>query len=177
VVIEHLQIEVQIEGKEIIVMKKALHIFFALILVLFISSTALGATLNQKNTGCGLGSILFEGQNALASQTFAVTTNGTFGNQTFGITSGTSNCDRPASYTSNEKLKEFVAGNMDNLARDIARGNGEYLNTLAVLAEVPEGTRAEFYSHLQANFSSIYTSEKVTHLEVLKNIEILTMYM
>ncbi len=50
-------------------------------------------------------------------------------------------------------------------------------NTLAVLAGVPEGSRSEFYSRLQANFSSIYTSEKVTHVEVLKNIEPLVTYL
>ncbi len=141
------------------------------------AGTAIAATLNQKNTGCGLGSLIFADQNGLASQTFAVTTNGTFGNGTFGITSGTSNCDRPANFSSNQKLQDFVADNMDNVARDIARGNGEYLNTLAVLAAVPEGKRADFYSRLQANFSSIYTSDKVTHVDVLTNIETLVTYL
>ena len=158
-------------------MKKSVILVIVLVAVMVISGTALAATLNQKNTGCGLGSMAFEGQNGLASQTFAVTTNGTFGNGTFGITSGTSNCDRPASFASNPKLQDFVADNMDNLARDIARGNGEYLNTLAVLAAVPEGKRADFYSRLQSNFSSIYTSEKVTHVDVLTNIETLVTYL
>jgi hypothetical protein len=66
---------------------------------------------------------------------------------------------------------------MDNLARDIARGNGEYLNTLAVLAGVPEGSRTDFYSRLQSNFSNIYTSDKVTHVDVLKNLEPLVTYL
>lgn len=157
-------------------MKKVV-VFVVLISVLLFVGTSIAATLNQKNTGCGLGSMLFADQNGLASQTFAVTTNGTFGNGTFGITSGTSNCDKPASFSSSQKLQEFVADNMDNLARDIARGNGEYLNTFAVLAGVPEVSRADFYSRLQANFSSIYTSEKVTHAEVLTNIETLVTYL
>jgi hypothetical protein len=148
-----------------------------LIAVMVFAGTAMSATLNQKNTGCGLGSMLFAEQNGLASQTFAVTTNGTFGNGTFGITSGTSNCEKPANFSSNQKLQEFVADNMDNLARDIARGNGEYLNTLAVLAGVPEGSRTDFYSRLQSNFSNIYTSDKVTHVDVLKNLEPLVTYL
>ena len=82
--------------------------------------------------------MVFEGQNGLISQTFAATTNGIFGNQTFGITSGTSNCEQYKTFAYNEKLNTFVADNMDNLARDIARGQGEYLNTLAVLMEVPD---------------------------------------
>jgi len=157
-------------------MKKAV-VLVVLTAVILFASTSMAATLNQKNTGCGLGSMLFAEQNGLASQTFAVTTNGTFGNGTFGITSGTSNCEKPASFSSNQKLQEFVADNMDNLARDIARGNGEYLNTLAVLAGVPEGSRAEFYSRLQANFSSIYTSDRVTHIDVLTNLEPFVTYL
>lgn len=157
-------------------MKKAV-VLVVLTAVIMFASTSMAATLNQKNTGCGLGSMLFADQNGLASQTFAVTTNGTFGNGTFGITSGTSNCEKPASFSSNQKLQEFVADNMDNLARDIARGNGEYLNTLAVLAGVPEGSRAEFYSRLQANFSSIYTSDRVTHIDVLTNLEPFVTYL
>lgn len=157
-------------------MKKAV-VLVVLTAVMLFAGTSMAATLNQKNTGCGLGSMLFAEQNGLASQTFAVTTNGTFGNGTFGITSGTSNCDKPASFSSNEKLQEFVADNMDNLARDIARGNGEYLNTLAVLAGVPEGSRADFYSRLQANFSTIYTSDRVTHVDVLTNLEPFVTYL
>jgi hypothetical protein len=157
-------------------MKKVVTLVVLVTFMVF-AGTAIAATLNQKNTGCGLGSLIFADQNGLASQTFAVTTNGTFGNGTFGITSGTSNCDRPANFSSNQKLQEFVADNMDNLARDIARGNGEYLNTLAVLAGVPEGSRTDFYSRLQSNFSNIYTSDKVTHVDVLKNLEPLVTYL
>jgi Protein of unknown function (DUF3015) len=158
-------------------MKKSVSLMFMLFAFLVFLGPAGAAELNQKNTGCGLGSMLFENQNGLASQTFAVTTNGTFGNQTFGMTSGTSNCDKPASFSSNKKLNEFVAENMDNLARDIARGDGEYLNTLAILAEVPESKRAVFYRQLQSNFASIYTSDKVTHIDVLNSIEALSTYM
>jgi hypothetical protein len=45
-----------------------------------------------NSTGCGLGTIIFEGQKGIAPQVLAVTTNGTSGNQTFGITSGTLGC-------------------------------------------------------------------------------------
>lgn len=125
---------------------------------------------DQKNTGCGLGSMAFEGQNGLVSQTFAVTTNGTFGNQTFGITSGTSNCDRAKSFTQNERLSIFVAENMDGIAKDIAKGEGEYLDTVATLMEVEQAERPQLYAHLQKHFSRIYPTASVTHAEVLANI-------
>ena len=150
-------------------MKKTFIVGSVLVMAVVVLS-GIGWAVDQKNTGCGLGTLVFEGQNGLVSQTFAVTTNGTFGNQTFGITSGTSNCEQPKTYAYNEKLNTFVADNMDNLARDIARGNGEYVNTLAVLMDVPETQRIFFRSQLQSHFSQIYPSDKVTHSEVVQNI-------
>ena len=153
-------------------MKKLAYVVCAVLMTVVLSGV--GWAVDQKNTGCGLGSMLFEGQNGLVSQTFAATTNGTFGNQTFGITSGTSNCEQYTTFTYNEKLNTFVADNMDNLARDIARGQGEYLNTLALLMEVPDSKKGVFRSHMQAHFPDIYTSDKVTHSEVVKNILAIT---
>ncbi len=126
---------------------------------------------NRNNTGCGLGTIIFEGKDGLISQICAATTNGSFGNQTFGITSGTIECEKATAFASNEQLNKFVGENMDNLAMDMSKGNGEYLLTLAVLLDVPVAERAHLYSVLQANFSKIYTSENVTHIDVLNNIE------
>jgi hypothetical protein len=126
---------------------------------------------SQSNTGCGVGNMIFKGKEGLLSQTLAVTTNGILGNQTFGITSGTLDCRRANNLVMNEKIKTFVADNMDNLARDIAKGSGEHLTTLAVLMEISEGQRAVFYSKLQTNFAKIYTSDTVSHSEVIKNIE------
>ena len=150
-------------------MKKPVVVTFAVLLMMMVL-VGVGWAADPKNTGCGLGSIAWEGQNGLMSQTLAATTNGIFGNQTFGITSGTSNCEQYKSFTYNEKVDTFVAENMDNLARDIARGQGEYVNTLAVLMEVPDLKKASFRSQLQAHFSDIYTSDKVTHSEVVQNI-------
>jgi hypothetical protein len=150
-------------------MKKQVVVTFA-VLLMMIALAGVGWAVDSKNTGCGLGSMAFEGQNGLMSQTAAATTNGIFGNQTFGISSGTLNCEQFKTFAFNEKVNIFVAENMDNLATDIARGQGEYVNTLALLMEVPSAKRASFRSQLQAHFSDIYTSDKVTHSEVVQNI-------
>ncbi|HQI81174.1 MAG TPA: DUF3015 family protein [Deltaproteobacteria bacterium] len=142
-------------------------------LVVFLALPATVCLAGQSNTGCGLGSVIFKGQEGLLFQVLAVTTNGTFGNQTFGITSGTLNCAQPSRFASNERINTYVSENMDNLANDIARGQGEYLNTLAVLMDVPEGSRTAFYTTLQGNFSRIYTSSSVTSTDVVRNIEAL----
>ena len=150
-------------------MKKCFASIVAVFIVVMLVSAA--HAVPKSNVGCGLGYMAFKGEDGLMSQTAAATTNGTFGNQTFGITSGTSECDRYKTFASNEKVNRFVAENMDNLAKDIAKGNGEYLSTLAVLLEVPEAQRGEFNSKLQGHFTEIYTSEQVSSTDVLNNIE------
>ena len=149
-------------------MKKVL---LAIALVCFVVLPSAGFSANQSNTGCGLGSIVMQGNDGLLFQVLAVTTNGTFGNQTFGISSGTLNCSKPGRFASRERVGTYIADNMDSLANDIARGNGEYLSTLAVLMDVPEASRAGFYGKLQGNFKQIYPSAAVTSSDVLKNIE------
>lgn len=122
------------------------------------------------NVGCGLGSIIFKDKDAGLYQVLAVTTNGIFGNQTFGITSGTLECQQPVSFVSNEKLKNFVAVNMDTLAQDMAAGSGESLVTLAELMEVPLDRREAFYASLQTNFTKIFTSSDIQSSQVIDNI-------
>jgi len=133
--------------------------------------SASGAFATQYNTGCGLGSMVMENQEGLLFQVLAVTTNGTSANQTFGITFGTLNCEQPASFASLEQSEIFIANNMDNIANDIARGQGEYLDTLAVLMEIPENERDVVYARLQDNFSAIYSSAEVSSTEVLSGIQ------
>ena len=146
----------------------------AIVLVsILVMPASLCFAVNQKNTGCGLGTIVFQGQDSLLFELFAMTTNGTCGNQTFGMTSGTLNCEKPNRIVSIERINTYVADNMDNLANDIARGDGEYLNTLAVLMEVPENSRSGFYSKLQNNFSRIYPSTDISNVDVVKTIEAL----
>lgn len=126
----------------------------------------------NENTGCGLGNMIFKniGQDSLLFQILAVTTNGIVGNQTFGISSGTLGCSRPAKIVFNEKVNTFVAANMDELARDMAMGQGETLDTLAELMAIPSEKKGEFYAALQANFKTIYASEGVQASDVVEAV-------
>lgn len=125
-----------------------------------------------QNTGCGLGSMLFKNNadNSVVLQTFQATTNGIYGNQTFGITTGTSDCQQPKNFVSNERVNEFMVANMDNLAKDIAQGRGETLDAFAELIGVPSEKRPEFYSQLQNGFAKIFTSPGVQMASVMDNI-------
>jgi hypothetical protein len=142
-------------------MKKALLITAATALL----TTTLFA---NPNVGCGLGNQVIKNQDTVAMQVFAVTTNGTSGNQTFGITSGTSGCAKPTNFVSNDKANQFVEENMDALALDISNGQGEALTTLATLLNVSNPDT--FASVLQSNFDKIYTSSDVTSADVIDNI-------
>jgi len=125
---------------------------------------------SAHNTGCGLGEQIFHGADSVLLQVLAATTNGTFGNQTFGITSGTLGCITPRSFVNREDLTRFVAANMDNLAKDVAQGNGESLETLAEMMEVPSANRVMFGTALQANFSSVFSHDGIEAGEVIDNI-------
>jgi hypothetical protein len=115
--------------------------------------------------------MIFEDQgDGLVSQTMAATTNGSFGNQTFGITSGTLGCDKFTTVTMKEKLNIFVADNMDNVATEIASGQGESIEAIADLAGINVESKAYFFTMLQDNFDTIYPSTQVTHEEVVRNI-------
>ena len=80
-----------------------------------------------SSSGCGVGTILFEGQKGAVPQILAVTTNGSFGNQTFGITSGTLGCEKDGVVRSPTKVRVLLMSSLDNLATDVARGEGETL--------------------------------------------------
>lgn len=101
--------------------------------------------------GCGLGSMVF-GNEQGPVQVLAATLNGT-GVQTFGITSGTSNCGK--GLFAKAEINSFIESNSVALENDIARGQGETLSTLNDIL----GCGAEFNSTLQQNFKNIYAPE------------------
>ncbi|MEO1942494.1 MAG: DUF3015 family protein [Campylobacterales bacterium] len=126
----------------------------------------------KENVGCGLGTQLWgsSANDSVLKQSLAATTNGTFGNQTFGITSGTSGCRKPRNFVENRKLQKFVADNMDQLAMDISAGSGESLETLAILLQIPAEKRPLFYKKLKGNFPKIYSSTSVDAAAVIDGI-------
>ena len=143
-------------------MKKLL---VSLVAVATISGVA-SATVNSQ-TGCGLGSMIVKDDSTAIMLALQATTNTTSGNQTFGISSGTSGCKK-TKFVMNERAEEFVAANMDTLAKEISVGHGESLDTLAELLEVQD--KAEFSAALQANYNRIYSSKSVKMADVLDNI-------
>ena len=117
------------------------------------------------STGCGLGSMAWRGQSGIIPQVAAVTTNGIFGNQTFGITFGTSGCDPNGRVTggTQKMILAFVENNMEQFAMDAAAGEGETLTTLAGILNMDEKTVA---SKTYQNFAVLFPHENVDAVEL-----------
>ena len=146
----------------------------SLALVALCATTALAGQ-TQQNVGCGLGTFLWKAKsdNSLLSELLAGITNDLpffiLNTQHFGMTTGTLNCNKPASIVQNEHLNQFVAANMDGLAQDMARGRGESLDAYAELMGIPAEKRPAFNLRLQQNFSAVYPSERVAMADVINN--------
>lgn len=110
--------------------------------------------------GCGLGSMAF-GDQPGGIQILAATTNGILGNQTFGITFGTSNCG-PGLFA--EGTRNFVEANREALAKDISRGEGESIGALTWMNRCEDS--GSVGAALKARYGAIFPSAEATDREV-----------
>lgn len=125
----------------------------------------------QDNVGgCGVGSLIFKGQSGVVPQVLAVTTNGTMGNQTFGITSGTLGCTQDGMVKSNMKTAMFIDSSKDQLARDMSVGSGETLAALAHLIGVEAQDQAAFNRLAKDNMARIFTTDSVATEQVIASL-------
>ena len=104
---------------------------------LFIASAVLACSsasfaVAPGGPNCGWGNMLFAGQSGLPSHLVASITNGTSGNNTFGMTSGTNGCSADGTLTYGGKKMVNVGAIMDEFSEDVARGDGEALTAVAV---------------------------------------------
>lgn len=125
------------------------------------------AAFADSDAGCGIGSQVWAGQSGKAPKILAATTNGLFLNQLFGITFGTLGCNGTGTVTA--KVLTFTNENAENLARDMAVGQGENLNVLAELLQIKSQDKARFFAVSKANFKNIYASDNT--LEVLASLQ------
>ena len=107
--------------------------------------------------GCGVGStVVFPDANEWHEHVLAATTNGTSLN-TVSMTSNLLDCD-----DANGPLKLariFINDNMDQLALDVAKGEGETLAALAEVIGVEAQDSTAFNHALQSNFDSMFSAE------------------
>ncbi len=125
------------------------------------------ASMFADNIGPGLGRVLLKGKQGKMWEFLGTTLNGICGNGTFALTTGTLGYEEGAAIALAD-TNRFIADNMDNLAQDIAMGEGEYLDVLSDMLAVSD--KAAFKSTVQANFNNIYSSSEVTAEEVSAKI-------
>ena len=121
----------------------------------------------DSSSGCGLGWSVFK-ENTLVSSSLRMTTNGLFFNQTFGMTSGTSNCARHSIVKNESKGIHFAEANFKQLAVEMAQGQGEYLQGFAV-ATGYIGDMALFGKLVQANYERILPDATTTPDQMYHN--------
>lgn len=100
--------------------------------------------------GCGLGSILFKEKEGLVFNVLAATFNGTSGNQTFGMSTGTLGCEDAKS--ASVAAISFIENNRVALSNDISKGQGQTLDAYLSMT----GAKSVNKSKLQANFGKIF---------------------
>lgn len=138
------------------------------IILLGISSAAMAVA--PGGGGCGWGNMMFNGQSGTAPHVVAVTTNGTSGNNTFGMTTGTNGCSTDGTITYGGGSLVSFAPIMDELSEDIARGHGEVLDAAAVVIGIEQSDREVFRAVMHENFSTIFPNENVTVDEMAYSI-------
>ncbi|MBA2403146.1 MAG: DUF3015 family protein [Bdellovibrionales bacterium] len=137
-----------------------------LVVVAMVLATSSAFAAKYGSAGCGLGSMIFEGDQTWWKQVFAATTN-SIGMQTIAISLGTSNCDSPAPLKVGQ-VEAYIEANKVALANDIARGNGE---TVIGLSNVYGcSNKMEFGKALKMNYGSIYKTNNASSKEISENI-------
>jgi len=120
--------------------------------------------------GCGWGNLVFEGESGLPVHFLATTVNGTSGNKTFGMTSGTNGCDTTGALTYSGESLLAMNGVLEEVAQDMAVGHGEALTALTVSMGIEQSDRAHFDRVMHDNFDAVFPSQDVTAGDVMGNI-------
>lgn len=125
----------------------------------------------NEGPGCGLGTQLFKGQSGLIPMTLAATTNGISGNQTFGMTSGTSGCKTDSVIRNDKEQEAFVAANLGTLNQEMAQGQGQHVTALASLLGCPTAMHADFARMSQDSYATVFAQSDVQAGAVLASLK------
>ena len=142
--------------------------------ILLLQASGVGAAGNPDNgPGCGLGKLAwmdYGSQKQIAPQVMMATTNGTFGSQTFGISSGTSGCANDGVIMKNKHIN-MASRSFESLAEEMAQGRGEHLASLAALLGVPEEAQPEFFALVQEKYTILVGSDDTTVVTMLQALQ------
>ena len=123
-------------------------------------------------TECGLGGIIASAvDDKTANPLIAVVTNVTFD---LGTTASTSHFSSENTCANKKtKVASFINQSYDKLEKEIASGQGEYLDALANLVTEGQTSTSEYKANLRADFSKVVASQEYTsmsHYEKAKRL-------
>ncbi len=121
-------------------------------------------------SGCGLGSMVIE-KNHKVGQVASATLNGSFGTQTFGISTGTSGCTTDGTLMGEREQQAFAEANLQNLEHDMASGGGEYLSAFSTLLGCDPKLTSQVASFAQQNYSSTFPTENTSASDALASFK------
>nr|WP_240954047.1 DUF3015 domain-containing protein [Solimonas marina] len=142
-----------------------------MLVAVVLCASPFGVALADNDIGCGLGTQIMQGKDGMIFKVLGATTNGTFGNQTFGITSGTLGCSSDGVVTAEARRSMFASANVDQLAAEVAAGHGETLTTLASLYKITPADRPAFYALTQREYSQLFAKPDATTGDVLAALD------
>jgi hypothetical protein len=124
---------------------------------------------------CGFGTALWEGNDGTGAKILAFTTNfwTMKGISTTFEISGCGPEDNLFKKASSAKLRYYANQNLDHLASDFARGQGEHLDAVAHLIQVEAGDRESFQTLTQNQFELLFPHDDVTADEMLDTLRLL----
>jgi len=124
------------------------------------------AALAMGPAGCGLGTaVVFKNPTTWVEHVLAATTNGTSGNQTFGMTSGTLGCEAAGGPLASG-VDYFIDENIDLIAMESANGQGETIQALAEMIGVQDQDTGLFTASMQQHFDTLFPSADTSSAEV-----------
>ena len=121
----------------------------------------------DSSSGCGMGYEVAPKQSLVSSSTRSIV-NGTFSN-TVAMTLGTSGCAKHSIVKNDAKGIHFAEANMNVLALEMARGNGEFVTTFASVYGC--NNSEAFGSMVQSNYESVLPSANTTGVELYNNVK------
>ncbi len=145
---------------------------FVILGLLLMASTA-HAENTHTMSGCGLGYVLIGREHPSDSviQVLAATTNGLFANHLFGMSSGTLGCTQDGLIAENVQAEVYAEVNFRPLLKEMAQGDGEYVQAFAALLGANEVAQPRLLQFFQENYTHLIPSEETTPQEMVAYIK------
>ena len=123
---------------------------------------------------CGFGNRIWEGHDGIGAKILQCTTN-FWTYKSISTTFEISGCDESDNIfkrvaSQDQKIYDYANRNLDHLAVDMARGQGEHVDVLAHLLGLPDEHTDALRDLSQRNFETLFPHDNVTTREVLVNL-------